>query len=56
MRPSDIPAIIGNPKKLRDATGWAPEIPLRQTLGDLLGHWRREVQRAATPPSPAVRA
>ncbi len=40
MRPSDIPAIIGNPKKLRDATGWTPDIPLRQTLGDLLAHWR----------------
>jgi GDP-4-dehydro-6-deoxy-D-mannose reductase len=47
MRPSDIPAIIGNPKKLRDATGWAADIPLRRTLGDLLAHWRRATQAAA---------
>ena len=56
MRPSDIPAIIGNPKKLRDATGWVPEIPLRQTLGDLLAQWRRDAPAVATPASPAVRA
>jgi GDP-4-dehydro-6-deoxy-D-mannose reductase len=54
MRPSDIPAIIGNPKKLRDATGWAPEIPLRQTLGDLLAYWR-QARAAATPAAPAAR-
>ena len=47
MRPSDIPAIIGNPKKLRDATGWTADIPLRQTLTDLLAHWRRGTQSAA---------
>jgi GDP-4-dehydro-6-deoxy-D-mannose reductase len=58
MRPADIPAIIGNPKKLRDATGWSPDIPLRQTLADLLAHWRRQVQGtpAKAPASPAVRA
>jgi GDP-4-dehydro-6-deoxy-D-mannose reductase len=56
MRPSDIPAIIGNPKKLRDATGWTPDIPLRQTLGDLLAHWRRQAQAAAAPTAPPVRA
>ncbi len=49
MRPSDIPAIIGNPKKLRDATGWTPEIPLRQTLADLLEHWRLQARAPATP-------
>jgi GDP-4-dehydro-6-deoxy-D-mannose reductase len=55
MRPSDIPAIIGNPKKLRDATGWTPEIPLRQTLADLLAHWRRQAPATATAASPAAR-
>jgi GDP-4-dehydro-6-deoxy-D-mannose reductase len=54
MRPSDIPAIIGNPKKLRDATGWTPEIPLRQTLADLLEHWRHQA-RATPTPAPAAR-
>jgi len=55
MRPSDIPAIIGNPRKLRDATGWTPDIPLRQTLADLLAHWRRQTQANATPASPPAR-
>jgi GDP-4-dehydro-6-deoxy-D-mannose reductase len=55
MRPSDIPAIIGNPKKLRDATGWTADIPLRRTLGDLLAHWRRHLQADAPAVSPAAR-
>lgn len=53
MRPSDIPAIIGNPKKLRDATGWAADIPLRKTLADLLAHWRR-VTASVPGPTPAA--
>jgi GDP-4-dehydro-6-deoxy-D-mannose reductase len=52
MRPSDIPAIIGDPKKLGKATGWTPEIPLRQTLADLLDHWRGKAQV----PAPATAA
>jgi GDP-4-dehydro-6-deoxy-D-mannose reductase len=56
MRPSDIPAIIGNPRKLRDATGWAPEIPLRQTLADLLAHWRRQARATPAPAAPPARA
>jgi GDP-4-dehydro-6-deoxy-D-mannose reductase len=55
MRPSDIPAIIGNPKKLRDATGWTADIPLRRTLGDLLAHWRRHLQSEVPAVSPAAR-
>jgi GDP-4-dehydro-6-deoxy-D-mannose reductase len=51
MRPADIPAIVGNPRKLTRATGWTPAIPLRRTLGDLLGYWRRQASVA-----PAARA
>jgi GDP-4-dehydro-6-deoxy-D-mannose reductase len=32
--PSDV--MSGNPSKFRRDTGWRPEIPLRQTLRDLL--------------------
>lgn len=39
-RPSDPPALVGNPMRLREATGFTPEIPLAQSLGDLLAEWR----------------
>ena len=40
MRPADIPLLIGDPRRFREATGWVPEIPLEQTLSDLLDWWR----------------
>lgn len=43
QRPVDIPVLRGDNTKLRAATGWAPEIPLEQTLGDLLDEWRQQV-------------
>ena len=51
MRPADIPAIVGNPKKLTRATGWTPAIPLRRTLAELLEYWRQQAALA-----PAARA
>jgi GDP-4-dehydro-6-deoxy-D-mannose reductase len=36
MRPADIPVLVGDSAKLRSATGWAPRIPLDQTLRDLV--------------------
>jgi len=36
MRPADIPVLVGESAKLRSATGWAPRIPLDQTLRDLV--------------------
>jgi len=43
VRPLDVPLLSGDPSALR-ALGWAPAVPLRQTLADLLAH----EQRAAT--------
>ena len=40
LRPSDVAVRRGDPGKLRAATGWRAEIPLAQTLADLLEHWR----------------
>jgi GDP-4-dehydro-6-deoxy-D-mannose reductase len=37
-RPMDIPAIIGNNTKIR-ALGWQMEIPLEDTLFQVLQHW-----------------
>ncbi len=35
-RPADVPVHVGNPTRLREATGWRAEIPLEQTLADVL--------------------
>ncbi len=41
LRAVDQPLLIGSYERLHAATGWAPEIPLEQTLRDLLDSWRR---------------
>lgn len=43
MRPSDQPRVVCDATKFRDATGWAPEVPLRQSLGDVLAWWRERL-------------
>jgi GDP-4-dehydro-6-deoxy-D-mannose reductase len=43
LRPADIPVLVGNPAKLRAATGWTPRLELERTLADLLGYWRDQV-------------
>ncbi len=35
FRPVDVPCIVGDASALRDATGWAPEIPWRESLADM---------------------
>ncbi len=51
LRPADVPALFGDPRRLREATGWEPRIPLERTLADLLDDWR---QRLQAPTSPAL--
>jgi GDP-4-dehydro-6-deoxy-D-mannose reductase len=36
VRPVDVPRLVGDPGRLRAATGWEPEIPLDDTLRDVL--------------------
>ena len=45
LRPVDVPVVRGDNTKLRDATGWSPDIPLEQTLGDVLAWWREHISR-----------
>jgi GDP-4-dehydro-6-deoxy-D-mannose reductase len=40
-RPVDVPVAAGDATRLRALTGWAPTIPLRQSLEDVLQDWRR---------------
>ena len=52
LRPSDVPALVGDPARLRQATGWEPRIPLEQTLARPPGRLARARggrRRAATP-------
>ncbi len=39
-RPRDPPALVGDPTRLREATGFEPTIPLARTVADLLDYWR----------------
>ena len=43
MRPVDLPVLRGDASKLAAATGWAPEIPIEQTLADLLDDMRSRI-------------
>lgn len=43
VRPVDLPVLRGDASRLADATGWRPEIPLAQTLADLLDDMRSRV-------------
>ena len=40
VRPVEVPVLRGDPGRLIEATGWKPEIPLQQTLADVLAYWR----------------
>jgi GDP-4-dehydro-6-deoxy-D-mannose reductase len=43
MRPSEVPRIVADCRKLRARTGWRAEIPFEQSLRDLLDYWRGQV-------------
>jgi GDP-4-dehydro-6-deoxy-D-mannose reductase len=38
-RPVDVPALVGDNARLRDATGWAPTRSLRTLIDDLVEYW-----------------
>lgn len=40
-RPTDYS--VGDARKLREATGWSPKIPIETTLADVLDYWRAEL-------------
>ena len=45
MRPSDIEVASGSCESLHSACGWAPTIPLADTLKSVLDYWRSKVRR-----------
>jgi GDP-4-dehydro-6-deoxy-D-mannose reductase len=40
LRPDDVPEVRGTAERLRERTGWQPEITLEQTMADALQWWR----------------
>ncbi len=44
LRTGEIKSLYGNHSLFSETTGWQPEIPLEQTLGDLLQWWRKTVR------------
>ncbi len=44
LRPSDVPMSVCDNRRLVEATGWQPQVDLRQSLQDLLDGWRKEVR------------
>lgn len=45
LRPLDIVRLVGDNKKIKAETGWAPQISLERTLADLLNYWREKERR-----------
>jgi GDP-4-dehydro-6-deoxy-D-mannose reductase len=43
MRPVDPGVVYGSPRRLREAIGWSPQVPLSETVADLLDWWRAEL-------------
>ncbi len=46
LRPNDTPLLLGDPSRVRDELGWEPQIPIEQTLDDLLEYWRHSEVRS----------
>lgn len=43
MRPSDVPLVYADTTKIKEQTGWQPEILITQTISDVLNYWRARV-------------
>ena len=43
MRPSDVPLMYGDNTKLKNQTGWKPEMSIEECLAEVLEYWRKMV-------------
>ena len=46
LRKNDIPVMLGDNSKFFSATKWRPEIPINDTLRDVLNYWRNMVKNS----------
>ncbi len=44
IRPSDVPLIEADIRKIHQETGWKPMISLEQTIRETLGYWRERME------------
>lgn len=44
LRPAETSALVADTTRLRERTGWKPQIPFESMLDSLLDHWRSEVR------------
>lgn len=43
FRPNDTPLLLGDHSRITADTGWTPQIPIEQTVDDLLTYWRQVI-------------
>ncbi|MCL4459099.1 MAG: GDP-mannose 4,6-dehydratase [Chloroflexi bacterium] len=43
LRPADVLDVVCDASKFRSQTGWCPEIPIEQTVEELLDYWRNRL-------------
>jgi GDP-4-dehydro-6-deoxy-D-mannose reductase len=43
VRPTQVPRLIADTSKFREATGWTPKIPFEEILSDTLTYWREQI-------------
>jgi GDP-4-dehydro-6-deoxy-D-mannose reductase len=43
VRAHDVPEMRGSAERLAEASGWAPAIPLEQTVADAIDYWRERL-------------
>lgn len=53
LRKTDRKRVYASCEKLKRQTGWEPEVPLDQTLRDILNSWQEELECQKRPLSPA---
>ena len=42
LRQQDTPVVVGDPSRLRNATGWQPAISFERMIDDLVAYWRSQ--------------
>lgn len=55
VRPTDVPVVQGDRRRITAATGWAPEVPLDETLQAVLDDWRQRTPMGTDPSSTSRR-